>query len=220
MLPSKMMETFSIKMVRCLPILCFNFQMSVKEYSNIEKIKQALRNAMVDNGPSTSNGGSRQSAPVEDVNRQQRFIYICFQCDKPFNSTRNLSLHIRSDHKKVMYHCDACLIYFYNESNLNDHILVDHRGYPFFCEDCKRYFDTRESLIRHMNRCHSEIDKKCGICPQRYSKRNRLVRHMKKKHGILQTNCDVCQIILPHEKLFDHKLKIHNTILFDPKWSN
>ena len=134
---STMMETSSIKMVGCLLKVCFNFQISDEEYLEIENINPTIQNAIVDDGPSTSNGGSRQSAPVEDVSRRQRYMFLCYECDESFTSNRDRFSHIESDHSRNSYHCHKCSIRFNIESHLYEHILVDHRRYQFFCEDCQ-----------------------------------------------------------------------------------
>ena len=205
-----MMETFSIKMVGCLLKLCFNFQISDEEYLKIENINPTIQNAIVDEGPSTSNGGSRQSAPVEDVRWRQMYMFLCYECDESFTSNRDRSSHIESDHSRKSYHCHKCPRRFYMVDHLYEHILVDHRRYQFFCEDCKLIYFMRAGLTRHMNKNHLEIDLPCGICPRRFSNQLNLIVHMMINHRIFQSNCDVCRIIVPHEKLYDHHLKSHN----------
>ena len=205
---------FSILFIRdSVEALC-HFQISNSNRAEKDETSLTIQNATVDNGPSTSNGGSRQLAPVEDISRQQS--YTCSMCNERFTSTRYLSFHLKRAHRIERYYCDKCYTYFSSERLLDEHILQDHKGYSFFCDKCNVIFSGRKLLSKHMNASHRNELLKCGICDKKYHVRDHLVGHMK-KHGIVQTNCDYCRKILPHERLYDHKLEKHNVIMFDPQ---
>ena len=190
-----------------------HFQISNSNREDKDETSLTIQNATVDNGPSTSNGGSRQSAPVEDL--RMREMYKCYICKVHFISRSDFQLHKKSAHKEDIYLCDECPLYFSVERFLNEHIWQVHKGYSFFCDECDRIFIGRKQLSKHMTVSHPETILKCGICDKKCSFRSNLVSHMKKKHRILQSNCEFCGKILPHEQLYDHKLEKHNVMLSD-----
>ena len=205
--------TFSMLFIMYWVEALSHFQISSSNREDKDETSLTIQNATVDNGPSTSNGGSRQSVSVEDLSMRE--MYKCYGCKVHFTSRSDFLLHRKSTHKKAIYICDECPLYFSVEWCLSDHIWQVHKGYSFFCDECNKIFMSRELLSYHMTVSHPETILKCRICDKKFSIRGNLVRHMKNKHRILQSNCEFCRKILPHEQLYDHKLEKHNVMLSD-----
>ena len=76
---------------------------------------------------------------------------ICQECDKIFNSRKNLNQHINENHENKLYSCEQCEKAFRKQSNLRRHMISIHQGVgDLKCTACQQVFKRRDNMIRHM----------------------------------------------------------------------
>ena len=86
-----------------------HFQISNSNREDKDETSLTIQNATVDNGPSTSKGGSRQSAPVENISLRDE--YKCYVCKVNFTLRSDFQLHKKSAHKEDVSRCVMSALY-------------------------------------------------------------------------------------------------------------
>lgn len=96
--------------------------------------------------------------PAKSSNQQ----FKCF-CGKLLSSKKDLSLHIKDDHKqsKQRHLCKWCKKVFSSLSNLQDHKMLAHKASSphgevksiYSCHECKTNFTDLQSLTNHRTSC-------------------------------------------------------------------
>ena len=84
----------------------------------------------------------------------------CSQCDKQFNSVRDLVGHIDSEHKEtstIVFDkiCDICKRKFSSDTHLKEHIETDHGAKTISCEECKYTCTSITHLKKHVDAMHN-----------------------------------------------------------------
>lgn len=98
----------------------------------------------------------RSCDPAKSSNQQ----FKCF-CGKLLSSKKDLSQHIKDDHKqsKQRHLCNLCKKVFSSLSNLQNHKMLVHKSphgalkATYSCHECKTNFNDLQSLTNHRTSC-------------------------------------------------------------------
>lgn len=139
--------------------------------------------------------------------------FPCDRCDKVFNTTHKLSLHVRGVHlKQYPRRCPMCPERFNSNYRRTIHLQDVHNQSTRVhkCETCGRGFNLKYHLICHTRSVHlQERNQQCDICLQRFCNKETLKRHMVIHTGEKNYKCEVCGMaFLRRKNLRDH-LRMH-----------
>ncbi|KAE8632294.1 hypothetical protein XENTR_v10001508 [Xenopus tropicalis] len=120
----------------------------------------------------------------------------CEFCDKQFNYSCQLSLHMSSHHDKKFYQCDQCGKELSTLKKLHDHIAYHSDARPHKCRLCDKAYKVKNDLTQHIRVKHLEASngkppllQLCEFCGQ-------AVKHYKSHKifcsGIKKFKCDFC----------------------------
>ncbi|XP_041435916.1 zinc finger protein 99 isoform X2 [Xenopus laevis] len=123
-------------------------------------------------------------------------ILQCEFCDKQFNYSCQLSLHMSSHHDKKFYQCDQCGKELSTLKKLHDHIAYHSDARPHKCRLCDKAYKVKNDLTQHIRVKHLEASngkppllQLCEFCGQ-------AVKHYKSHKifcsGIKKFKCDFC----------------------------
>ena len=136
----------------------------------------------------------------------------CEYCFKSFNSTRNLSSHIQSDHKLKEYECNFCAVRFSKKENCHKHISEAHGELAKQCEICGKGFKSLTGFKNHKKIFHDDASKlsKCHYCGKVFSDISHLARQLMLHTGVKNFVCLVCnKSFVEKRNLTKHKCKPH-----------
>merc|ERR1719491_441747 len=81
--------------------------------------------------------------------------YPCEQCDKVFNSSNRLKLHIEGKHLNIKrFGCEACGYRTNDRCRLKDHINIMHEKKPMNCKFCDFMCYSKTIYGKHMRKFH------------------------------------------------------------------
>ena len=81
--------------------------------------------------------------------------YNCDQCDKTFNSSNRLKLHIEGKHLGIKrFGCEACGYRTNDRCRLKDHINIMHKKEPLNCKFCDFMCYSKTIYGKHMRKFH------------------------------------------------------------------
>ena len=78
------------------------------------------------------------------------FKYHCQQCDKTYNHSSNLKVHIKNVHEGVRYGCNQCGHQATDKSHLTRHVQSKHEGVKYACNQCDHQATTQSNLKQHI----------------------------------------------------------------------
>ncbi|XP_072013021.1 uncharacterized protein [Amphiura filiformis] len=108
--------------------------------------------------------------------QDQRRIYTCQVCQKVFQKTRSLRLHMEIHRTERNYLCDECGKAFKSQIRLNAHRKV-HREKLFQCSQCD--FQSSVNSAIHVHRqYHRDGCVLCHVCGAAYTDKSTLKKHM------------------------------------------
>jgi len=112
----------------------------------------------------------------------------CQTCARYFESTKDLRLHIRAEHKaEGAYPCPHCLKSFSLEEFLKKHVSRHHGEKPssYLCKHCGMEFKDRSQLRSHEMRKHGTGERsiKCPQCEKAFFVPAELRSHINFKHS-------------------------------------
>uniref|UniRef100_A0A182QP42 Protein krueppel n=1 Tax=Anopheles farauti TaxID=69004 RepID=A0A182QP42_9DIPT len=117
----------------------------------------------------------------------------CQICQRRFNRSSNLRLHLRIHSNERRFQCEVCSKQFRTSSNLHAHLKThtDERNYP--CTVCDRAFRTSRELVNH-GKTHSDVKNYvCRLCSKAFVKQSYLNTHMNTVHvGVKRYRCQEC----------------------------
>lgn len=130
----------------------------------------------------------------------------CTFCGKNFDKQKNLSEHIRLQHKEDgnVHKCDLCEKCFINASLLKNHIKTHDKC--FKCKFCPKLFSSRYNLETHSVTHTGEKNHKCAICGNVYSTKTSLKNHVATHSDARNFKCDQCpKLFKTNRRLYVHK---------------
>ncbi|XP_053558697.1 zinc finger and BTB domain-containing protein 17 [Bombina bombina] len=123
-------------------------------------------------------------------------IFQCNFCEKQFNYSCQLSLHLSSHHDKKFYPCDKCGKELSTLKKLHDHLAYHSDARPHKCPLCDKAYKVKNDLTQHVRLKHVEATtgkqpllQLCEFCGQ-------AVKHYKSHRifcsGVKKFKCDFC----------------------------
>ncbi|XP_014359603.2 zinc finger protein 714 isoform X3 [Papilio machaon] len=142
--------------------------------------------------------------------------FHCDRCNKVFNTSYKLSLHIRGVHlKQYPRRCPICPERFNSNYRRTKHLQDVHNQSTRVhkCKTCGRGFNLRYHLVCHTRSVHlQERNHQCKICLQRFCNKETLKRHMVIHTGEKNYKCEMCgEAFLRRKNLRDH-LRVHEVL--------
>ncbi|CAH2062216.1 unnamed protein product, partial [Iphiclides podalirius] len=142
--------------------------------------------------------------------------FHCDRCNKVFNTSYKLSLHIRGVHlKQFPRRCPICPERFNSNYRRTKHLQDVHNQSTRVhkCKTCGRGFNLKYHLVCHTRSVHlQERNHQCKVCSQRFCNKETLKRHMVIHTGEKNYKCDLCgQAFLRRKNLKDH-LRLHDVL--------
>jgi len=182
---------------------------------------------------------------LESEKLYQKHLYVhrvrkfdC-QCDKAWDTDKDLNLHIYNCHRGN-FHCEdtSCRQTFQTEDKYEEHVAADpHKEEASVCDDCGFTSSNKPTFFCHMKYHHDKTIKICELCSKEFEGDYRLklhvrtfhaenkpcplcgemskniARHMRTKHtkdSDKKYQCDQCvKGFLELAKLEGHKLSVH-----------
>ena len=165
--------------------------------------------------------------------------YLCYMCDKEFDSQRSLSQHMRVHSDVKRKRCDICDAEFIRLSTYKAHLLTHTDARPYKCEQCGKGFLKKPSLKYHLkkhagikpHRCHychkgfiqlnslkthltihtDNKPFKCEMCDKKFSQRQNLINHYKLHDNLKPFDCHECKKkFVQKSSLLQHVAKHHS----------
>lgn len=123
----------------------------------------------------------------------------CTDCDREFQTKRQLYSHKQTHRKKEKVMCDACAKEFNSSFDLEHHMEAVHRRVVktdciFRCTHCNETFNSHLDLLGHVKQHQSEkkdAPRLCEICAKVCSNQKSYQAHMS-SHKAKSFICEVC----------------------------
>ncbi|KAK9883606.1 hypothetical protein WA026_001781 [Henosepilachna vigintioctopunctata] len=131
---------------------------------------------------------------------------VCNYCDKEFDKPKNLTEHIRLQHKGngKVNKCGICEKEFINASLLRNHVKTHEKN--FKCEYCGKIFGSRYNLQIHTIVHTKEKNHKCEICGNMYGTKIGLKNHQYVHSEERNFTCKICgKSFKSNHRLYSHK---------------
>ena len=136
--------------------------------------------------------------------KSQNKDYQCEFCEKSFNKSVSLKVHIRKLHKNPRKDCKLCeKKSFASTSALKKHMDDVHKGLKKFkCELCDKKFKSKVGIEYHKNFFHGDPETvaslkpyKCDLCELTFDKQSRADEHKSRVHlRIKNFKCHLCNM--------------------------
>ena len=144
-----------------------------------------------------------QNLASED--KSQNKEYECEFCEKSFNNSVSLKVHIRKLHKNPRKDCKLCEVKksFASTSALKKHMDDVHKGIKKFkCDLCDKKFKSKVGIEYHKNFFHGDPETvaslkpyKCDLCELTFDKQSRADEHKSRVHlQIKNFKCHLCNM--------------------------
>nr|XP_023017950.1 zinc finger protein 888-like [Leptinotarsa decemlineata] len=130
----------------------------------------------------------------------------CEYCQKQFDKAKNLSEHIRLQHKQdeEKKKCSICGKEFINNALLKNHVKTHDKC--FKCPHCDRFFSSRYNLETHSVTHSGARNHKCTICDKSYSTKSSLKNHIATHSEERLFQCERCaKTFKTYRRLYVHK---------------
>jgi len=139
-------------------------------------------------------------------------VYTCGKCEKWFSTKTGLCQHMNI-HTRGKYMCIECGRCCQSSKDLERHMRSHSGEKPFECTVCSKRFTTSGDLVRH-SRIHSgEKPYKCHMCDKAFSQSGELNLHMRVHTGEKPYKCSLCnKCFSQSSSLQTHKRHVHSNI--------
>ena len=105
-------------------------------------------------------------------------------CQRSYQSSKALRLHVKSVHEGVSYDCDQCDKSFAQKGDLKRHVEIVHMNMKNFkCDECDQSFGQKAHLESHISTVHrNEKNFKCDTCGKSFGLKQNLNKHIRNVH--------------------------------------
>ncbi|CAH1993701.1 unnamed protein product [Acanthoscelides obtectus] len=179
-----------------------------KIYPSMYRIKRHIKRAHVKNHCDVCNevffdraAFTRHKKTHEDSKPAE-----CEFCQKRFTKAKNLTEHIRLQHRKdeQVRKCNICDKEFINLPLLKNHLKTHDKC--FKCPECDMVFSSRYNLEIHSVTHTGARNHKCHVCQKSFSTRTSLKNHMATHSDVRNFQCEVCsKTFKTNRRLYVHK---------------
>ncbi|KPJ11999.1 Zinc finger protein 184 [Papilio machaon] len=130
----------------------------------------------------------------------------CNQCDRTYDTPRNLRKHKSSVHSDKQFICDDCGETFNTKGKIKTHVLRHTTAKPHVCKFCGYSTKYVSSLRDHKLRKHTALKVYCKGCGTVFSCQEKLDKHVCKQKSRV---CPICGLKMhKSERIYSH-LKTH-----------
>ncbi|XP_074656905.1 uncharacterized protein LOC141910087 [Tubulanus polymorphus] len=195
-------------------------ELETDESSTMKTVSERIESTVSDGNVSELTNTRATMKPtvtaVTATKSNRRKISKCQICDEEFAESKQLSNHLRIEHKdeSSRYECEFCDRRFTRIDHFKLHVM-NHTGFrPFICEFCAKGFKTRAELKKHMLKHETSGGPlQCEYCEKTLWRRENMDLHMRTHTGDKLFKCGVC------DKLWTtrHALKQHELTHTDHK---
>ena len=104
--------------------------------------------------------------------------FPCLKCDKIFNTSHGLEVHVRRTHTgNRPYSCEICNKAFGHAVSLDQHRVVHTQEKSFSCKQCGKSFKRSSTLATHLL-IHSDTRPfPCMYCGKRFHQKSDMKKH-------------------------------------------
>ncbi|KPI96794.1 Zinc finger protein 184 [Papilio xuthus] len=115
--------------------------------------------------------------------------FICDDCGETFNTKCKIKIHVLR-HTTIKRHvCKLCGYSTKYVSGLREHNLRKHTALKVYCTGCGAVFSCQEKLDKHICKQKSRV---CPICGIKMNKSSMIYRHLKTHDEEKPYKCEVC----------------------------
>ncbi len=148
-------------------------------------------------GDKSESAGFQVQSTSSFVHKSGQKQFACNICDKRFNVSSQLEIHMMILHPSIrekVYSCTVCEMKFGSANDLKKHMKAHTGERPYSCNICERKFDQEADLKSHINKHTREKPHSCTVCTMKFYTASDLKRHTRTHTGERPYSCTVCEM--------------------------
>ncbi|KAH0561307.1 zinc finger protein 184-like isoform X1 [Cotesia glomerata] len=118
----------------------------------------------------------------EQKNYSSKNSCNCKECDREFDYSSAVNLHIRKNTGERFYKCPRCDFASFYLASIKNHIRSHTGAKPFKCYTCRAKFPTSQALLKHKYNCHLLSPKtdnlRCRFCKETFEDKAKWKKHV------------------------------------------
>lgn len=144
-------------------------------------------------------------------------LYACIYCNYGYKTSKLLSDHINTDHKKNFirkFKCKMCHVKYDSQQLLQTHVCGNNKYKPSFdCNACTKSYTTALALKKHKKTHRGGKNFPCKVCKKLFSDKQTLKDHEVSHMTTKPFQCHICGKSLNRLSRLRKHLSIHNNNL-------